>query len=134
MLFNIKTIIFILFLTGVAAFAWPATFHAISSSRAPVTSCKLCIGHGDSCFFTDSSGIVAFQIPDSSADSISLSASGYMDTSLFASANSLGEDPVDVVLKEKSSVYELPNMVVSTSINGDKNIAALSSTKFTSFG
>ena len=56
-----------------------------------------------------------------------------MDTSLFASNSSLGEQPVEVVLKEKSSVYELPNMVVSTSVNGDKNIAALSSTKFTSF-
>ena len=84
-------------------------------------------------FLPISSGIVAVQIPDSSADSISLSASGYIDTSLFASNSSLGEQPVEVVLKEKSSVYELPNMVVSTSINGDKNIAALSSTKFTSF-
>jgi hypothetical protein len=129
--FKIPISISVFFLS--AAFAWPATFHTISSSRAPITSCKLCIGHGDSCFFTDSSGIVAVRIPDSSADSISLSASGYFDTSLFASANNLGEDPVEVVLKEKSSVYELPNMVVSTSVNGDKNIAALSSTKFTSF-
>ncbi len=110
-----------------------ATFHIISASGEPISYCKLCIIPQDSCYFSDSSGIIAFHFSDSSDYSINLSASAYCDTLISLSKTVLTENSITIVLKEKEPGYQLPKMVVSASPINNKSLPALSSTKFTSY-
>ena len=128
--FFVKSVASIAFLTVTLVRA--ATFHIISASGEPVSYCKLCILPQDSCYFSDSSGIIAFHFSDSSDYSINLSASAYYDTLIALSKTVLTENSITIALKQREPDCQLPKMVVTASPINNKSLPALSSTKFTS--
>ena len=101
--------------------------------HTPIKQCRLCSAlFSDTCKYTDNSGTITLNLPESSVVSVSVSAPGHEDT-LIALNNRTGAGD-SVVLREKKEEYQLSTMVVSAaSPSQEAKPYSESSTSFTSY-